>query len=344
MPAHDVHDAFVTFARSLLPEPRTRSVFDRLAERSGIAHRFSPFAPGEPGAARIDTAGFYIRDAFPGTAARMAQYARHAPDLAVQALAGLGEIGGATHLIVASCTGFTAPGLDQVIAERLALSPQLKRTLVGFMGCYGAVPALRAAQDAVLANPSARVLVVNVELCSLHMQQTSDIATVLSFLLFGDGATAALVTSEPGGIELGRFHSVAIPDTAGLITWKIGDQGFEMFLSGKVPAVISATLRAGLERNDGEGILQGARPADIVHWAVHAGGRTVLDAVEHGLRLGRTALDVSRGVLHDVGNVSSATLMFVLSRMLGAEPGPGAAMAFGPGLSAETFRFEVLQS
>lgn len=338
-PANDVHQAFIDFARDMLDDPRARKVFDRMADRSGVAHRFSTLQPtGENGAA-LDTGGFYRRGGFPGTGARMAVYENAATALAVEAAEKL-EAGAVTHLIVASCTGFTAPGLDQKVAEAMGLGGSLQRTLVGFMGCYATVPALRLAAEAVRADPAARVLVIALELCTLHLQETQDLETVLSFLIFGDGAAAALVTAEPHGLALDGFHATTLPGTQDLITWRIGDQGFDMHLSGKVPAAIAAALRAEADRNDDGGILAGQDPADIALWAVHAGGRTVLDAVEQALRLPAAALAHSRAVLHDVGNVSSATLGFVLARMLaGSQTGPGLALAFGPGLCAETFRF-----
>jgi len=343
VPPHDVHEAFVVFARTLLADDRSRYVFDRMAERAEISHRYSFLRPGEPGAVNVDADGFYRRGAFPGTGTRMARYETDAVELAVQATARLGVAEGITHLVVASCTGFTAPGLDQLIADRLGLGGSLERTLVGFMGCYAAVPALRTAHHIVRSDPAARVLVVNLELCTLHLQETPDLERVLSFLLFGDGATAALVTADAQGIALHDFHATTIPDTQDLITWRIGDQGFDMHLSGKVPARIATALRAEAERNDAGGLLRGQDLASVVHWAVHAGGRTVLDAVGAGLRLPSDALRYSRAVLHDVGNVSSATLMFVLARILAQDvAGPGVGMAFGPGLCAETFRFSRL--
>ncbi len=341
VPPHDVHAAFMGFARTLLPTERARVLFDRMAERSGIGHRFSFFRPGVPGAADVDAEGFYRRGEFPGTARRMEVYSRRAVELAMEAARPL-DLEGVTHVVVASCTGFTAPGLDQMLAERLGLSHRVERSLIGFMGCYAAVPALRTAHHIVRSEPDARVLVVNLELCTLHMQETPDLETILSFLLFGDGATAALVTREATGIALQDFRAAHLPGTQDLITWKIGDQGFDMHLSGKVPGRIGGALRAEAERNDQDGIWRDWKLADIPHWAVHAGGRTVLDAVELGLRLAPGCLAPSRAVLEAVGNVSSATLMFVLRRMLGGAPGRGLGMAFGPGLCAETFRFEVL--
>lgn len=338
-PANDVHQAFIDFARDTLHDPRARRVFDRMSDRSGVTHRFSHLVPADDDGPALDTTGFYRRGAFPTTAARMRAYERHAVDLAAQAVEKL-DPGPITHLIVASCTGFTAPGIDQRLADRLCLGGSLQRTSVGFMGCYAAVPALRLAHQAVRADPAARVVVVALELCTLHLQDTQDLETVLSFLIFGDGAAAALVTAEPHGMALHGFHATTIPDTEDLITWRIGDHGFDMHLSGQVPAAISTALRMEADRNDGNGILAGQDPADVALWAVHAGGRTVLDAVEQSLRLPETALAHSRAVLNDVGNVSSATLGFVLERMLaGDAKGPGLAIAFGPGLCAETFRF-----
>ena len=344
VPPNDVHQAFIDFAETLLPDRRTRALFMRMADRSGIKHRYSHLRPDQPGAASLDDTFFYRRGDFPGTAERMRRYELHATDLAVQAVEDLGaDAAEITHLIVASCTGFSAPGLDQLIARRLGLRRSLERTLVGFMGCYAAVPALRLARHIVRSTPAARVLVVNLELCTLHLQETADLETVLSFLLFGDAAAAALVTAETAGIALGDFRAAALPDSEELITWRIGDQGFDMHLSGHVPPRIAAALRAERARNDGEGLFAGESVGDIRHWAVHAGGRTVLDAVQQGLELPAASLGHSRAVLADIGNVSSATLPFVLARLLAApEPGPGLAMAFGPGLAAETFRFAVV--
>lgn len=345
VPEHDVHAAFVAFARTLLRDDRTRAVFDKMVERSGIEHRFSHFQPGRLETGEVDTGGFFRRGAFPSTAARMKLYEGWALDLALRAVAELdigAELARITHVIVASCTGFSAPGLDLQLTEALGLSASVQRSVIGFMGCSAAVPALRAADAAVRADPDARVLVVNLELCSLHMQETSDLETVLSFLLFGDGCAASLVTADATGLALGDFRSAIIPDSADLITWRIGDQGFDMRLSGKVPGRIAQTLREERSRNDEGGLLRGRAVGEVDHWAVHAGGRTVLDAVEIGLGLGADALEPSRTILRRFGNMSSATVLFVLRRIMGAAPGGGMAMAFGPGMVAETFRFRVL--
>ncbi len=348
VPEHDVHLPFLGFARTLLASDRARLVFDRMAERSGIAHRYSDFRPGVLAAGEIDADGFYTRGAFPSTAARMRLYQPRARTLALRAVAAL-DLGAErhriTHVVAASCTGFTAPGLDLQLVEALGLPRSVGRTLIGFMGCSAAVPALRAACEAVRADPAARVLVVNCELSTLHFQETSDLETVLSFMLFADGASAALVTADPVGLAIQDFQSAVIPESADMITWRIGDQGFDMHLSGKVPSRIMSVLRDELE-GDASGILRGQGTQAYDLWAVHAGGRTVLDAVELGLALDPRLLRHSRAVLRDYGNMSSATVMFVLARILAERQGEaqgeqGLGMAFGPGMVAESFRFRL---
>ncbi len=342
-PAHDIHAAFVAYAGATLPDEKSRALFNRMASRAGIAHRFSHLRPGDPASGDVDADGFYRNGCFPGTAARMAAYGPQALTLALAAIAELApDPAEITHLIIASCTGFTAPGLDVQLVAALGLRRSVARTLIGFMGCAAAIPALRAADHILRADPRARVLVVNVELCSLHLQETHDIETALSLLLFGDGASAALVTTDPTGIALGDFRALILPDSAELITWTIGDQGFVMHLSGQVPPRIATALRAEANSLCPAGLLRGGAASDFALWAVHGGGRTVLDAVEQGLALPADSLRFSRCVLHDHGNMSSATIMFVLARMLAQSAhGPGLAMAFGPGMVAETFSFHI---
>lgn len=343
VPEHDVHESFIRFVDQLLPDRKARLIFRRMAQRADIEHRYSTFRPGaDPQCA--DSDGFYRLGSFAGTAARMARFETHAVELACKAIQAIGldgEQSSITHLIVASCTGFMAPGLDQQLMERWGLSPSIERTMIGFMGCAAAVNALKVAHHIVRSEPQAKVLVVNVELCTLHLQETSDIEVILGALLFGDGCAASLVTAAPSGIALDDFHVATIPDSQDLITWRIGGTGFEMTLSGEVPNRIAKALRQEAMRNDDQGILRGQNKEDFDLWAVHAGGRTILDAVERGLELDPNALQWSRGVLRDFGNMSSATLMFVLDRIMrcSTSGAKGLAMAFGPGLVAETFRF-----
>lgn len=300
-----------------------------MAQRSGIDHRWSVLL------ATHGSGGFY-GETWPSTARRMGVYGDAAPALAVRAIEALGQqipIEGITHLVVASCTGFTAPGTDQRIAALLGLSPSVERLLIGYMGCYAAIVALRSARHIVRSQPDARVLVVCVELSTLHLQDDPHIQPLLAMLQFGDGAAAALVTGEPGGIALRQPFSTTLPDSAELIRWDLGDHGFAMHLSGEVPGVLAAALA------DPAMLPIPSRDVDL--WAVHAGGRSILDAVARGLDLPEDALDHSRAVLRAFGNMSSATLLFVLARILaGEESGQGIALAFGPGLAAEGLTFE----
>ena len=336
VPPHDIHAAFVDFGRDTVVDWHKRALFDRMAKLSDIQHRYAIFEPGpRPRDKVLDVTGFYRRGAFPSTAARMALYQPHALDLAMTAVRRLdADPGAISHLIVASCTGFTAPGLDFQIMQAAGLPDSTQRTIVGFMGCFAAVNALKLADQIVRADRQSRVLVVNLELCSLHLQEDfQDLPKMLSFMLFADGASAALVSADPSGIALGRFQVAIIPRSHDLITWQIGDGGFEMHLSGQVPGRIRRWLP-----ESGVKLLPPEKPT---LWAVHAGGRSILDSVQHGLYLAPDALRHSRAVLRDYGNMSSATLMFVLDRIM-LDPdgrGRGMAMAFGPGLSVETFAF-----
>jgi predicted naringenin-chalcone synthase len=331
-----VHRAFIAWAAARLADARARRLFERMAARSGIEHRWSVLPPGPQAGSPVDPGGFYHGDA-PGTGARMQLYAEAAPQLALAAIRRLGPLIGITHLIVASCTGFVAPGIDQVIAAELGLPGDVERTLVGFMGCYAAVSALRLAHHVVRSEPEARVLVVTVELSTLHLQFEQDVEKLLAMLQFGDGAAAALVTGDRRGFAISRPFAATLPDSSALIRWAIGDQGFTMALAGEVPARIGEGLRDPKVR---EAMFAGAAPEDIDAWAVHAGGRSVLDAVEQGLDLSPSALAESRGVLARFGNMSSSTMPFVLAELMAnSERRHGIALAFGPGLAAEGFHF-----
>jgi len=336
-PPHDVHHTFLRFGQLMLGDNRRVALFDRMAERSGISHRYSFLEP-DPNGAVVDTEGFYRRGHFPDTAARMRKFEAWAPGLAVEAAEKLldGEDRSRiTHVIVTSCTGLSAPGIDLALVEQCGLSPSVERTMVGFMGCYAAINALKLARHIVRSQPDARVLAVNLELCSLHLHETADMEEILSFLLFADGCAAALISAEPKGVAMESFHAALVPGTAELIRWHIRQQGFDMVLSGAVPGTIRTAL-AGAR----DAITGGANDIDL--WAVHPGGRTVLDAVEQAFGLAPNALGASRSVLNDYGNMSSSTVMFVLDRIMrGSQCGRGCAMSFGPGLVAETMMFHM---
>jgi len=344
VPANEVHRYFLGFAAAQLKDdPRQRAVFSRMADKGGIERRYSCVAPAaDPEGIKVDAGGIFRRGAFPGTAQRMDLYESHAPELATRAVERL-DIGAEreriTHLIVTSCTGFSAPGIDLEIVARCGLSSSVERTLVGFMGCYAAMNALKLARHIVRSEPEARVLVVNIELCTLHLRDTVELEQLLSFCLWGDGCAASLVSAEESGIRLDSFRTLLAADSRELMTWNVRDDGFDMVLSGRVPAVIHETL--GRHQRE----VLGNTPIEAIDlWAVHPGGRSVLDAVERSLGLGQEALQPSREVLRENGNMSSATVMFVLERMLREASGgeEGCGMAFGPGLTAETMRFQAV--
>lgn len=340
VPEHDVHADFIAFASAMLLEKRTRQVFERMASISGIHHRYSVLQTRPPlGEGEVDAYDLYRPPNFPSTGLRMRLFEQFAPRLARKALDALAltprERGRVRHVLVTCCTGFYAPGLDFDILDHLGLPPSTERTMIGFMGCYAAINALRLARHIVRAEPADSVLILNLELCTLHLQQTQNLAEMLSFLVFGDGAAATLVSSDPVGLEMTGFRAFQIENTRDLITWRVRDLGFDMLLSGRVPGEIGKTLA-----NTGQQLLN-ANSVDL--WAVHPGGRSVLDAVEHGLSLHPSRLADSRSVLSSFGNMSSATIMFVLHEMMKTTRSgqQGCAMSFGPGLTAETMSFRV---
>jgi predicted naringenin-chalcone synthase len=339
VPEHDIHTKFVAFAANMLQDPRARSIFHRLAAKSGIEHRYSCQQLAAPGEDTGCGAGYlYENGHFPSTARRMEVFEQSAPALLRKALDKLAlnaeERSRIRHVLVTCCTGFYAPGLDFEIVDYLGLPGATERTVVGFMGCYAAINALKLARHIVRSEPGALVLAVNLELCTLHLRQTQELSEVMAFTIFGDGCAASLIGSEATGMELDGFNALRIEDTRDLITWRVGDLGFDMFLSTHVPAEIARAMRqyacTGAERG-----------VDL--WAIHPGGRSILDAVEDGLALPADALRASRGVLSSFGNMSSAAVMFVLEGLMReAMPGQrGCAISFGPGMTAEIMQFHA---
>lgn len=343
VPPNEVHRAFVQLKRLTLADARERVIFDKLVERGQIERRWSCLTPDlDTRSALINGEIFYAPGYFPTTGERMRHYEIQAPSLAEKAVEALG-LGAAlkdvTHLVVTSCTGFSAPGIDLELVYRLGLRPSVERTIVGFMGCYAAINALKIARHIVRSEPEAKVLLISIELCTLHLQDSFELNQMMPFLLFSDGCAAALISAEPRGLELEKFYATVLPEAADQMAWYIRDLGFDMVLSSRIPNSVAGALRLASSQ-----ILSGAHPEEFDLWAVHPGGRAVLDAVEAALRLPATALNASRKVLREFGNMSSATVLFVLKALLdeGRCGAKGCAMSFGPGLTAETMLFKAV--
>ncbi len=244
-----------------------------------------------------------------------------------------------THVITVSCTGFSVPGFDIHLVKTLGLNRNVHRLHVGFMGCYASIPALKTAKDICAAHPEAAVLIVGVELCSLHFQQKFTPEIVVANAIFADGAAAALVSADPdltdtAPLRLDTFATYLVDDSEKDMAWRIGRHGFDMRLSLYVPSLIEMNIKAVIDALlDGTGCTLD----DIDTFAIHPGGRAILDKLQASLGLRDGDLQVSYDVLREFGNMSSVTILFVLERIrAAASPGRIFAAAFGPGLTVES--------
>ncbi len=250
---------------------------------------------------------------------------------------------GITHLITVTCTGIYNPGLDAELMMELDFPPDIFHTALNFIGCNAAFPALRIADSIVKSQADARGLVVCVELCTLHFQPKNDIDNLLSNTIFGDGAAAVIMVSESlankqnlKGFSLKGFSPMLLKRGKDLMGWNVNPVNFEMILDAGIPVFLGEEL----------GQLMAAvaeklqlTPENINHWAVHPGGKKILEAVQHGLQLKNDELKHSYKVLRNYGNMSSPTILFVLNELFKSNPKSGEtvfAMGFGPGISIDT--------
>ncbi|HYF15421.1 MAG TPA: type III polyketide synthase [Phycisphaerales bacterium] len=331
-PCSIARDDSVRLAMGLAPGLSARGVAG-MYERSGVDRRGSVLLNAD------GSQSFYAPTHDPTTRERMQRFAREAGTLAASACrdaltrAGVSPVG-VTHVVTASCTGFSAPGVDQALVESLGLPTCVERTHIGFMGCHAAVNALRVAGAFARAHERAVVLVCCAELSSLHYQFGDAAAdSVVANALFADGAAAAVVSRSDSGLAIRSTSSALIPGTRDLMSWTIGDHGFVMTLSPKVPDVLASEvpgwIGGWLGRN-------GQTAADIDRWAIHPGGPRLLRAVAGALSLREEQWADSREVLAQHGNMSSPTVLFILDRLVRrGVTGPIAMLAFGPGLAAE---------
>jgi predicted naringenin-chalcone synthase len=315
---------------------RTRPVARRIFASAGVTMRHGAVDP------RVeDVSGW-------STGARMERYVGEAMPLGKsavsEALAAAGLDAAQVGLFaVVSCTGYSTPGIDILLARDLGMSDDVQRLMIGHMGCYAALPGLGAVADFVAARGRPAVLLC-LELTSLHVQPaTADLGQVVAHALFADAAAAVVV--EPGGSSVAGVSAagpargplrvrdvvaVTDPSTADHMTWDVTDLGFRMGLSPRVPAVLARHV-GGVVR-DRLLAPHGLTPTDVAAWAVHPGGRRILEVVEEQLELPPAAMAPSYDILNRFGNCSSATVLLVLQEMADVD-GPVVAMAFGPGLT-----------
>lgn len=285
-------------------------------------------------------------DRGPTTSARMARYEREAPPLGARAArAALDDAGlppsAVTHVVTVSCTGFAAPNFDLGLVRELGLAATVARTHVGFMGCHGALNGLRVARAYADSDPDACVLLCAVELCSIHYQYGWHPDWLVSNAIFADGAAAVVGGGRRRGTadawEMTASGSSLLEASAELMTWRIGDHGFEMSLSARVPGVIEHTLRPWLDTWLHAHALS---TGQVATWAIHPGGPRILESAAAAVGIGREDYAISQEVLAEFGNMSSPTILFILERLRrrGA-PRPCVAVGFGPGLAVETTLF-----
>lgn len=288
----------------------------------------------------------------PSTEERMATYQREALPLATKAAKeALRDAGISpeqiTHLITVSCTGQYLPGLDVMLINDLGLSARVNRLPLIFQGCSAGLKAIQVARDLTQGAPGAQVLVVCVELCTLHFQPEMERGALFAASFFGDGASACVI-GQPGlgqenYLELDTGYSVLIPDTTEDMTWLVGNYGFNLYLSPRIPKLLGTYLKDELEQ-----LLKGSELPEL--WAIHPGGRGIVDSVQELLKLREDQTQYSREILRTVGNLSSNTILYVLNAMRNdlklKKQGSteGVAMAFGPGLTAELMRFTYTPS
>lgn len=333
---------------------KTRSIIHRIYTQSAIEKRhIAKFDYHSGGESTSFIKRAFLKEDAPSTKERNELYQHLAVPLYIEVAKKLLSANpeftkeNVTHVITVSCTGFFAPGPDFELVRQLGLSASTQRFHVGFMGCYAMFPALRMAKAFCEADPDAVVLVVSCELCTLHLQAKSGLDDLIASSVFADGASGVLVSSQKpakSGFELNQFTSALAYEGEKDMAWTIGDTGFNMILSSYVPEIIEAhlsTLFAPMFKS------LSVSTNDIALWAVHPGGRAIIDKVEQSMNLQPHQVAPSRTVLAHYGNMSSSTILFVLDEIRKTTIQDGervVPIAFGPGLTIETGMFNFVRS
>jgi len=323
----------------------------KIYDHSGIDYRFSIISDFEINGSKEKAFFGYHNEfkLFPGTSERLSLYRENAANLALEAVKNCfshhSEIHptSITHLITVSCTGMHAPGIDIELIEKLGLRKNIERTCINFMGCYGSLNALKFADYICRAEPRSKVLIVSVELCTIHFQKENTLDNWVANSLFSDGAAAVLVETETMtknkkvNLALDTFYSEYLNEAKDEMEWFVGDTGFEMKLTSKVPRLILKNLKAISNKLLLKANLQFD---DIKQFAVHPGGRKILEAAENALGFSSIANQHAYDTLREHGNMSSATILFVLKKLMDNPQGIDGehilSFAFGPGLTVES--------
>jgi predicted naringenin-chalcone synthase len=315
-----------------------------LYRKSGISSRYSVLDDFEKSESEDFT--FFPKskdfEPFPGTKARMEVFRQTAPELCKEAVINClaktevkpSEI---THLILVSCTGMVAPGVELELMKMLDLDDSVERYCLHFMGCYAAFTGLKLADKIVKAEPAAKVMLVSVELCTLHFQKEYVEDNILANSLFGDGAAAALVMNSNSGLKIKSYLSQVLREGEEDMAWGIGDFGFEMRLSKYIPTLLDQGI-SKLKDNFEEKF----KLSTVDNFAIHPGGKQILQKVQEAFGLKESVNAHAMAILSQYGNMSSATILFVLDRMIEDDTVQGEilSMGFGPGLTLETLLLE----
>lgn len=325
-------------------DARSAKLVSRIARLSGVERRY--LAALDPRYAPDGEEALYRpldeQPNGPGMGARLALFERVAPGLVLRALAGLPReaVAAVDALVTVSCTHASSPGLERPILTQTPVRPNVDRWNLGFMGCSAGLAALRMLQRMASGGWAApRALIVACELSSLHFQYSDRLDQITANLLFADGAAALTVGPAPAAARVLDCRCVAVPEQARQMVWVGDDHGLRLELSQELPDTLGANIRAVASDFLAP---SGAAVDDVDHWVIHPGGPQILDSVAAGLGLGETALEASRGVLRDFGNMSSPTVFFILKRLLDAGArGRCVMMAFGPGLTIELALLEL---
>lgn len=339
----------------LMLKPVEKRILRSIYNATGIEYRYSVLSDFGKSIGEFIFFPNDINESFPTTAMRMKVYKNNASALAVQAIENcLNEypefdLKNITHLVTVSCTGMYAPGIDIEIVHALKLRSTVQRTAINFMGCYGAFNGIKVARAICNGDPSAKVLVVSVELCTIHFQKSVAQDNLIASAIFADGAAAVLIEAESTRkkyFSLESFYCDLLPQASQEMAWHIGDAGFDMVLTSYVPQAIESGIQLFVEK-----LLQQAQLqfSDIDYYAIHPGGVKILQACEKALNLTAEQNAYSYEVLRQYGNMSSATILYVLKAIWETVSREQHASdifscAFGPGLTLESMLLKIHSS